>query len=113
MPKLSTLSLLLNIVFGITLIAILANRSHPFEDPAELLRSMQMGWAIRGLAEHGIISKPTIDEFQTRCIMGQDYDKCREIEGSVVVEARAHFGITQPLPIPTPQNSQGIEKERP
>lgn len=113
MPKIRSFSLLLNIVLGITLAAILSNQSHPFEDPAEIMRAMQMGWGIRGLAEHGAIDKPTIDNFQAQCIMGKDYDKCREAEGSAVVAARAHFGITQPLPIPTAQSSNSINTERP
>ena len=77
------------------------------------MRSMQMGWAIRGLADHGVFDKATIDNFQAQCISGTDYDKCREAEGSAVIAARKHYGITKPLPVPTAQSSQGIEKERP
>ena len=113
MPKLKTLSLLLNGILILTLTSIIANRYHPYEDPAELMRAMQMGWAIRGLAERGSLEKPVITNFEAQCIGGYDYDKCREAEGQAVIAARLHYGITKALPIPTAQSSQAIEKERP
>ena len=69
-----------------------------------------MGWAIRGLGAAGVVD---VKDFQDKCINGFDYDKCREAEGSVVIATRKHYGITKPLPIPTPQNSQAIETQRP
>ncbi len=91
-------------------IAMLSNIMHPFEDPLELMRAMQMGWSVRGLAEHNIVD---VRDFEAKCIGGIDYDKCREAEGAVVMAVRHKYGITQPLPIPTAQSSIPMESQRP
>jgi hypothetical protein len=96
------------IVSLIANIAMLSNIRHPFQDPLELMRAMQMGWSIRGLAEHNVVD---VKDFEAKCILGIDYDKCREAEGGVVIAVRHKYGIMQPLPIPTAQSS--TEAQRP
>lgn len=94
----------------IALIAIVSNRSHPFEDPQELRSALVMGWVLRGVAEHdGIDAKG----FIAACIESADYDKCREAEQAMVVAVRVKHHLGAYPGIPQAQSSAPVVQERP
>ena len=109
MDKLRTISLAINGILILAITILLSSISHPFEDPKELMRALQLGWGIRGIQQQGIVDTT---EFQTKCVLGQDYDTCRESIGHMVNAVRAKYRYPS-LPQPHAQSSAPIEQQRP
>ena len=108
MPKLKAISIAINVILLFIIAAMYSNTLHPFEDPAELMRAIKLGWAIRGLSQ--VVN---VSEFQTKCIDGVNYDNCRESIGHVVNATRARYKLAPVAEIPHAMASAPMSMQRP
>ena len=83
----------MSVVFNTVLLSIWL---HPFQNTRELQQSIQLGWAIRGMAEHS--SMDTV-EFQNKCINSSNFEHCSDALKHLIMNTRQ--GIKDhKLPLP-------------